>query len=118
VGGSLPRRDKGNRDEYCMTMLTLFKPWRNGKDLKDTDESWDDQFSRYTFTDRQVDIMKYFNVRYECNDARDDYSAAQKSGKIPETMMSHLFYQSQDELDDVYFAAQEGYKWQEKKIQS
>jgi hypothetical protein len=107
VGGSLPRRDKGNRDEYCMTMLTLFKPWRNGKDLKDTDESWDDQFSRYTFTDRQVDIMKYFNVRYECNDARDDYSAAQKSGKIPETMMSHLFYQSQDELDDVYFAAQE-----------
>ena len=34
VGGSLPRCDRGDREYYCATMLTLFKPWRNGKDLK------------------------------------------------------------------------------------
>ena len=34
VGGSLPRCDKGDREYYCTTMLTLFKPWRHGKDLK------------------------------------------------------------------------------------
>ena len=27
VGGTLPRRDKGDYEEYCRTMLTLFKPW-------------------------------------------------------------------------------------------
>src|SRR5882762_2564553 len=34
VGGSLPRCDKGDREYYCTTMLTLFKPWRHGQDLK------------------------------------------------------------------------------------
>ncbi|PPQ87199.1 hypothetical protein CVT25_014754 [Psilocybe cyanescens] len=34
VGGPLPRRDNGNRDYYCCSMLTLFRPWRNGGDLK------------------------------------------------------------------------------------
>jgi hypothetical protein len=34
IGGSLPRCDKGDREYYCTTMLTLFKPWRHGKDLK------------------------------------------------------------------------------------
>lgn len=34
IGGILPQRDTGNREEYCMTMLTLFKPQRTGKELK------------------------------------------------------------------------------------
>ena len=29
---------------------------------------------------RRLDIMKYFNVRYECLDARDDYAAQMKKG--------------------------------------
>ena len=33
VGGSLPQCDKGDREYYCTTILTLFKPWRHGKDL-------------------------------------------------------------------------------------
>src|SRR5882762_5975927 len=33
AGGSLPRCDKGDREYYCATMLTLFKPWRHGKNL-------------------------------------------------------------------------------------
>ena len=34
IGGTLPRCDQGDRDYYCSTMLTLFKPWRTGYDLK------------------------------------------------------------------------------------
>jgi hypothetical protein len=33
VGGSLSRCDKGDREYYCITMLTFFKPWRYEKDL-------------------------------------------------------------------------------------
>ena len=35
ISGSLPRKDASSREQYCMTMLTLFKPWRSGKDLKE-----------------------------------------------------------------------------------
>src|ERR1700679_2947865 len=75
VGGSLPRCDKGDREFYCCTMLTLFKPWRSGKDLKTSTGTWDDSFHLHDFSKRQHEIIKYFNVRYECLDARDDYSA-------------------------------------------
>ncbi|KIM84091.1 hypothetical protein PILCRDRAFT_56716, partial [Piloderma croceum F 1598] len=75
VGGSLPRCDKGDREFYCCTMLTLFKPWKSGKDLKTRTESWDDSFLAYNFNQRQQEILRYFNSRYECLDARDDYSA-------------------------------------------
>jgi hypothetical protein len=74
VGGSLPRCDTGDREYYCTTMLTLFKPWRHGKDLKKKDQTWDEAFTEYKFTPRQSELMKFFNIRYECNDARDDYS--------------------------------------------
>ena len=33
------------------------------------------------FNTRQLDIMKYFNVCYECLDARDDYAAQMKKGE-------------------------------------
>ena len=56
-------------------MLTLFKPWRSGKDLKAKMESWDKSFMTYKFNKRQLEIMKFFNVRYEHLDAHDDYSA-------------------------------------------
>jgi hypothetical protein len=72
---TLPRSDRGDREYYCCTMLTLFKPWRSGKDLKMMSESWDKAFMTHEFTKRQREIMNYFNVRYECLDARDDYSA-------------------------------------------
>jgi hypothetical protein len=39
AGGSLPRCDRGDREYYCTTMLTLFKPWRHGKNLKEDDQS-------------------------------------------------------------------------------
>src|ERR1700677_4584312 len=62
-------------------MLTLFVPWRTGKDLKKEDQIWDESFVDYKFNQCQKDIMKYFNIRYECLDARDDYSAEMKKKK-------------------------------------
>src|SRR5258705_2064380 len=58
VGGSLPRCDRGDREFYCCTMLTMFKPWRTGKDLKLTTETWDDSFLKYKFSMRQCEIIK------------------------------------------------------------
>ncbi|EPT00506.1 hypothetical protein FOMPIDRAFT_11345, partial [Fomitopsis schrenkii] len=75
VGGSLPRRDKGNREEYCLVMLMLFKPWRSGADLKSVDETWDNAFGAHPFSVRQNQIMDFFHIRYECNDSRDDFSS-------------------------------------------
>ncbi|TFK51590.1 hypothetical protein OE88DRAFT_1595280, partial [Heliocybe sulcata] len=78
IGGNLPRKDSGNREFYCTTMLTLFKHWRKGKDLKEEEESWDDAYLKYNFTLRQQELMNFFNIRYECYDARDDYSKQRK----------------------------------------
>lgn len=78
-GKVLPRRDKGNREDYCMTMLTLFKAWRDPKELKANDQLWDEAFAQHSFTSRQDEIMKFFHLRYECNDARDDYAAQLKA---------------------------------------
>ena len=80
VGGSLPRCDQGDREYYCATMLTLFKPWRSGKCLKKEDQSFDEAFNSFNFTIQQNQYMKNFNLRYECNDARDDFSAQLKKG--------------------------------------
>ena len=63
-------------------MLTFVKPWRTGKGLKSEDQSWDDAFTSHMFNTRQLEIMKYFNVRYECLDARDDYAAQMKKAEI------------------------------------
>ena len=80
VGGSLPRCDQGDREYYCATMLTLFKPWRSGKCLKKEDQSFDEAFNSFNFTTQQTQYMRNFNLRYECNDARDDFSAQLKKG--------------------------------------
>ena len=80
VGQTLPRRDQSDREFYCTTMLTLFKPWRTGTSLKTKDASWDEAFNAHNFTKRQEQIMKNFNIRYECLDQRDDYLSELKKG--------------------------------------
>lgn len=57
-GGPLPRSDKHDREFYCSTMLVLFKPWRSGKELKGVLERWDDSFSAFKFSPRQLELMK------------------------------------------------------------
>jgi hypothetical protein len=58
-GGILPKKDQGNHEDYCMTMLTLFKPWRTGFQLKELEQSWSEAFEQYEFTERQKEIMKF-----------------------------------------------------------
>jgi hypothetical protein len=82
VSGSLPRRDRGDREYYCTTMLTLFKPWRSGTDLKNKVQSWDEAFTDHEFSQREHQIMNNFNLRYECLDARDDFSAKLRQGSV------------------------------------
>jgi len=109
VGKAIPRSDRGDREYYCSTMLAFFKPWRTGKDLKSKDQSWDDIFSTHKFNFRQLQIMKYFNVRYECLDARDDYAAQMKKGEnvgifsnldVYNNLNSDLFDQNNLQGDD------------------
>lgn len=79
IGGTLPRADKGNREYYCTVMLTLFKPWRAGENLKNKGQSWDNAFDNFQFTPQQKQILKNFQVRYECLDSRDDYNAQRRA---------------------------------------
>ncbi|KAL1750608.1 hypothetical protein FB107DRAFT_177916, partial [Schizophyllum commune] len=73
VGGAIPRNDQGDREYYCATMLTLFAPWRRGRDLKSEASNWDTAFKNYDFKVRHRQLMENFNLRYECADARDDF---------------------------------------------
>ncbi|KAK0224910.1 hypothetical protein EDD85DRAFT_728027, partial [Armillaria nabsnona] len=83
AGGMLLRKDVGDREYYCLTitcMLTLFRPWRRGKDLKIENISWDRSFINFKLLPWQDKIISNFNLRYECMDARDDYNAQLKQG--------------------------------------
>ena len=60
-------------------MLTLFKHWRRGFDLKNSAQAtWDDIFNNHKFGTQQLQLMKIFNIHYECLDAHDDYCAQLK----------------------------------------
>ena len=78
VGGILPRRDSGDFEFYATVMLTLFKPWRSGSDLKKSSQSWSEEFNAHKFSAQYNTLMDHFNLRYECSDARDDFAAQRK----------------------------------------
>ncbi|KAF8240462.1 hypothetical protein L208DRAFT_1210958, partial [Tricholoma matsutake] len=80
VGQILPCCDQGDREFYCTTMLTLFKPWQSSSTLKSKGASWDETFVAHKFTDRQEKIMKIFNIQYECLDQRDNFLSKLKKG--------------------------------------
>src|SRR6202451_2226064 len=86
-----PPSDRGDREYYCATMLILFKPSRHGKSLKEVDRSWDEAFTNYKFTPRQNELMRFFNICYECNDARDDYSKLLKQQNTTDGVFPHCF---------------------------
>ena len=103
IGGILPRHVPDDNDEYCLTMLTLFKPWRSGLDLKAKDEQWTDAFSIHNFTERQNEIMKNLNIRYECMDARDDYRSQMKAkgGDLRSEYFTANNWDSEDNLPQI-----------------
>ncbi len=81
VGGTLPRRDRGDIESYCSTMLVLFAPqgWRTGRSLLGDCASWEDAFHAAAFTEEHLQVMRNMNVLYECLDARDDFSAMRRA---------------------------------------
>jgi hypothetical protein len=106
LGATLPRCDGCDREYYCSTMLTLFKPWRSGYDLKTENQTWDESFLSYEFTERQKTLIANFNIRYECLDARDDFHAQLRSGSaiLPSWATDHNFAENAEdelEVDDV-----------------
>ena len=65
VGANLPRHDQGDREYYCCSMLTIFKPWRSSLDLKQSrTATWDEEFAGHVFSDSELAIMKNLNIRY------------------------------------------------------
>lgn len=86
VGGTLPRIDRGELDDYHRAMLVFFRPggWRSGRDLLQNFTNWADAFTACPFSDESLRVMKNMNVLYECLDARDDFSAARRAGTVPE----------------------------------
>ncbi len=78
LGGPLPRRDSGDAEIYAATLLSLFKPWHNGMDLKTEQENWSEAFHIHEFDDKSKQLMDNFNLRYECSDARDGFTAQRK----------------------------------------
>ena len=78
-GNRLPRACQSD-ELYCLTMLMLFKPggWRSGSDLKDPSVSWRAAFDSTLFSPHARKIMANMNLLYECQDARDDYSAQRR----------------------------------------
>jgi hypothetical protein len=102
VGASLPRRDQGDREYYCCSMLTIFKPWRSGLDLKRSQTvTWDEEFANHVFSDSELAIMKNLNIRYECLDARDDYRAQLKNGSSQAFLGSWTAEKEEMDCEDV-----------------
>ncbi|KAJ7122510.1 hypothetical protein C8R43DRAFT_847118, partial [Mycena crocata] len=111
LGGAIPRADKGDREYYCVTMMTLFKAWRTPADLKDSLSSWDETFIEHEFTPREEELIGNFNIRYECNDARDDHYAIMKKKMAERGEQIHPVLGNQDkfrnDVDDLEFGDEE-----------
>ncbi|OBZ78025.1 hypothetical protein A0H81_02091 [Grifola frondosa] len=92
VGGVLPRKDRGDREEYCMVMLMLFKPggWRSGKHLRIDSMMWEQTFEATEFPAPVLKIMHNMNLLYECLDARDDYAAQRRIKENTDSMAGFL----------------------------
>ncbi len=74
----MPQRDTGDAENYAATMLTLFKTMAEWDGLKARTQNWSEVFHKYTFSDKYLQLMDNFNLRYECSDARDDFAAQRK----------------------------------------
>ncbi|EAU82082.1 hypothetical protein CC1G_09684 [Coprinopsis cinerea okayama7 len=118
LGPPLPRPDEGDQEEYYCTMLTLFKPWRTGIELRRADQSWAESFHAHPFTKRQKDIIKYMNVRYECYDARDDFQTQRMTEQSrQETEEDELGLCDDDDMDmDPQHGEDDESYWRDKMI--
>jgi hypothetical protein len=101
LGPNLPRRDIGDKERYCATMLTLFKPFRSGKDLKNENESWDDAMEKHNFSDQERQWMDNFMLRHECLDARDDYHSERQLEQLDPTWDDTLYGDDSNTMHEI-----------------
>jgi len=73
IGPVLPHVGHEDRKYCCMAMLSMFKPYRLPSDLKDKDQTWDEAFESHKFTLWQLQLLKNFNLKYECLNTRDNF---------------------------------------------
>ena len=100
-GGSLPKCNNDEMELYCQCMLTLFKPWRSGTELINCNQTWEQAFTAYTFTARQLEIMKNIKTKHECRDARDDYYTIMKNTPPNTNHFTPLKMPSEEDIMDL-----------------
>jgi hypothetical protein len=88
-------------------MLTIFKLWRTGYDLKCDTETWEEAFDKHSFSHRKRQLMQNANICYECLDSLDDFHAQMKKGSVTlprwgsdENILQEL-HQMADASDDM-----------------
>ncbi|KAH6892689.1 hypothetical protein BKA70DRAFT_1440735 [Coprinopsis sp. MPI-PUGE-AT-0042] len=59
-------------------MLTLFKPWQTGLELKQDNQLWDEAFRTSPFDCYTCKLIDNINLRYECMDAKDNLKSQHK----------------------------------------
>ena len=82
----------------------IASPWRSGLDLKTKTKPWDETFNEHEFTKREKQLMRNFNIKYECYDARDYFWAQMKKGATPKEWPINFFSENDahDELDSEH----------------
>lgn len=50
LGGPLLRNNQGSYEYYCLTMMTLFRPWQRGSERKQKVQSWESEFNKHKFS--------------------------------------------------------------------
>lgn len=68
--------------------------------MKLHNQTWESVFEEYSFSNRQQELMTNFNMRYECYDARDDFSAGFR-GPGNDSVEGNINLDDDDDDDDI-----------------
>lgn len=99
-------------------MLTIFKLWCTGYDLKCDTETWEEAFDKHSFSHCKRQLMQNANICYECLDSLDDFHAQMKKGSVTlpkwgsdENTLQEL-HQMADTSDDIISAENIAPAWE------
>ncbi|KAJ3557014.1 hypothetical protein NM688_g1702 [Phlebia brevispora] len=105
VGPPLPRRNGTDNEAYCKTMLTFFRPWCSGLDLKSSDETWMNAYDSTVLDECHRGVIRNMNLLYECLDSRDDYASRRRQEENDENLPAFI---PEDDMVEIEHAGQEG----------
>ena len=73
LGCALPRSDAGTLEyeQFCQSMLILFKPWRTPSDAKGGHKSWTSAYNAFKFSASSLSLIANIHVERQCRDAKD-----------------------------------------------